>query len=93
MPLAQSHGLAGWRWLFLLEGLPAVVLGIAAYFYLDDGPAQARWLLPEEKSAVLAALEDEHVTKARSGDVRHSLGEVCGTGGSTRSLRSASPSW
>ncbi len=74
--LGQSHGLAGWRWLFLLEGLPAVVLGIAAYFYLDDGPAQARWLLPEEKSAVLAALEDEHVTKARSGDVRHSLGEV-----------------
>src|SRR5215831_16259770 len=37
-------GLAGWRWLFLLEGLPAVLLGVVCLFYLDDGPVQASWL-------------------------------------------------
>jgi ACS family 4-hydroxyphenylacetate permease-like MFS transporter len=43
-------GLAGWRWLFLLEGLPAVILGILCFFYLVDGPAQARWLSAADKA-------------------------------------------
>ena len=42
-------GLAGWRWLFLLEGIPSVLLGIAVLAYLPDRPADARWLRPEEK--------------------------------------------
>lgn len=37
-------GLAGWQWLFLLEGVPSIVLGVATWFYLPDGPAAARWL-------------------------------------------------
>ena len=37
-------GLAGWQWLFLLEGLPAVVFGIICLFYLDDSPTGAKWL-------------------------------------------------
>jgi len=53
-------GLAGWRWLFLLEGLPAVILGVAAYFYLPDGPAQARWLADDEKAALRMRLERDH---------------------------------
>jgi len=40
--------LAGWRWLFILEGLPAAVLGVVALFYLTERPAAARWLPPEE---------------------------------------------
>ena len=36
--------LAGWRWLFILEGIPAIVLGIVTFFYLTDWPSQARWL-------------------------------------------------
>jgi ACS family 4-hydroxyphenylacetate permease-like MFS transporter len=50
-------GLAGWRWLFLLEGLPAVVLGVACLFYLDDNPARASWLTTEEKSELQSRLD------------------------------------
>jgi ACS family 4-hydroxyphenylacetate permease-like MFS transporter len=49
-------GLSGWRWLFLLEGVPAVLLGIIAWFYLDPGPEQARWLTREEKQALRSSL-------------------------------------
>ncbi len=50
-------GLAGWRWLFLLEGLPAVVLGVVCLFYLADGPARATWLSDDEKREIVARLE------------------------------------
>ena len=49
-------GLGGWRWLFMLEGIPSLVLGIAAYFYLSNGPAQARWLTAQEKALVASAV-------------------------------------
>jgi MFS transporter, ACS family, tartrate transporter len=42
-------GLAGWQWMFLVEGIPAIGLGMAAWFYLADGPENARWLSPQEK--------------------------------------------
>ena len=44
-----AHGLDGWQWMFLLEGLPCVLIGIVAYRYLDDKPAQAKWLSAEER--------------------------------------------
>ncbi|TWC05935.1 sugar phosphate permease [Bradyrhizobium macuxiense] len=46
------HGLHGWQWLFVLEGVPAVLLGIAAYLYLADGPHAARWLSADERRQV-----------------------------------------
>jgi sugar phosphate permease len=49
----------GWRWLFALEGMPAVVLGMVAYFYLTDWPAEARWLPPERREWIVKALEAE----------------------------------
>lgn len=52
-------GLAGWRWLFLLEGLPAIVLGVATFFYLTDRPRDARWLEAHEKAHLEAALARE----------------------------------
>ncbi len=54
-------GLAGWRWLFLLEGLPAIVLGVVTIFYLTDRPRDARWLDPGEKEWLTAALTRENV--------------------------------
>ncbi|KAB2711371.1 MFS transporter [Brucella intermedia] len=42
-------GLAAWQWLYLLEGLPAAVLGVIAWFYLDDSIESAKWLSPDEK--------------------------------------------
>ena len=52
-------GLAGWRWIFILEGLPAVVLGIVTIFYLTDRPHQAKWLTPEECDWITKELEQE----------------------------------
>src|SRR5690606_36036426 len=43
------HGLEGWQWLFLLEGLPAVLLGFVVRWYLTDRPEQAKWLAPAER--------------------------------------------
>jgi MFS transporter, ACS family, tartrate transporter len=43
-------GLAGWQWMFLMEGVPAIVLGVLAWFYLVSGPDEAHWLSAEEKS-------------------------------------------
>lgn len=57
-------GLAGWQWLFLLEGLPAAVLGIVVLFYLDDSPAQAKWLADEERQHLLTMLAAEQQSGA-----------------------------
>ncbi len=45
-------GLKSWQWLFIIEGLPAVALGLIAYFYLDDKPDDAKWLTSTEKQIV-----------------------------------------
>lgn len=57
-------GLGGWQWLFLVEGLPAVVLGFVALMYLTDSPEKATWLPADEKASLLAALEPERATTA-----------------------------
>jgi ACS family tartrate transporter-like MFS transporter len=56
------HGLAhfsGWQWLFVLEGLPALVLGIVVLRYLPDGPQTAAWLSDDERAALCSRLEQE----------------------------------
>jgi D-galactonate transporter len=65
-----SAGLAGWRWLFLLEGLPAVVLGIVAMFWLDDGIRDARWLDSTEKALLDRNIAAEERTKVAHGSMR-----------------------
>ncbi len=52
-------GLPGWRWVFILEGLPAVVLGVVTIFYLTDWPRQARWLPDDEREWIITELERE----------------------------------
>jgi D-galactonate transporter len=52
-------GLAGWKWLFLVEGIPAVLMGIVIYAVLPDRPQQARWLSDEEKALLQARLAEE----------------------------------
>jgi ACS family tartrate transporter-like MFS transporter len=49
--------LAGWQWLFLVEALPAVILGVAFLVLLPDGPADATWLTEPERQSILAAVE------------------------------------
>jgi ACS family 4-hydroxyphenylacetate permease-like MFS transporter len=50
-------GIAGWRWLFLVEGLPSVILGVIAFYYLTDKPTDAKWLSAREKTTLLACLK------------------------------------
>jgi MFS transporter, ACS family, tartrate transporter len=52
-------GMQGWRWLFIVEGIPAVVFGIATYFYLTDWPREAKWLSGEERDWITTQLEQE----------------------------------
>ncbi len=57
--LDGMFGLAGWKWLFLAEAVPAVLLGIAVLFYLTDNPAVANWLEPDERQWLGAVLAEE----------------------------------
>jgi len=51
------HGIAGWQWLFIVQGLPASILGIVAYFYLQDKPEDANWLNASEKNIIRRELD------------------------------------
>lgn len=75
--LDNFFGLRGWQWLFLLEGAPAVLLGIAAWFLLADGPWSARWLLREEKDQVAADLQMENSARQESGNQRLQVARDC----------------
>lgn len=57
--LDGALSLHGWQWLFLLEGLPSVLLGIAAFAWLANGPQQAAWLSPTEKQRVASLLAED----------------------------------
>jgi MFS transporter, ACS family, tartrate transporter len=59
------HWLAGWRWLFILEGIPSVVLGLVTVFYLTDWPAQARWLPEDERNWLVRELQTELQAKKK----------------------------
>jgi ACS family tartrate transporter-like MFS transporter len=52
-------GLAGWQWLFLIEGLPAIILGFVVLLYLPNGPADSKWLTAEEKNIIATRLARE----------------------------------
>jgi MFS transporter, ACS family, tartrate transporter len=56
-------GFAGWRWVFILAGIPAIILGILTFFYLPDGPRQAKFLHTDEKTWLISQLEKEQNEK------------------------------
>jgi ACS family tartrate transporter-like MFS transporter len=55
-------GLKGWQWLFIVEAIPALVLAVAVFFLLPDGPKDARWLSPSERDVIESALATEKQT-------------------------------
>lgn len=70
--LLQMHGLmgfAGWQWMFVMEAVPAVLLGIVVLFYMTDRPEKARWLTEEERDWLQNTLQAESL--ARSSQQTH----------------------
>ncbi|WP_321916499.1 MFS transporter [Burkholderia cepacia] len=67
--LSGAHGLAGWQWMFIVEGLPCVLLGALALKVLSDRPADAAWLTDDEKRLLAAELH-------APGAGHHSFGQV-----------------
>ncbi len=67
LTLRGTGGLAGWQWLFLLEGLPALLLSGVVLAYLPDGPAQARWLSPQQRAWLMTRVQAEQKLQAAHG--------------------------
>jgi MFS transporter, ACS family, tartrate transporter len=65
--------IVGWRWLFFLEGLPAILLGIVAFFFLTDWPRQARWLTTEQQQWISHKLEPEKPVSRQSISIGQAL--------------------
>ncbi|TCN29359.1 MFS transporter [Sinorhizobium americanum] len=61
-----THGLSGWQWMFLIEAIPAILFGVATFFYLDDTIGHANWLTKEEKKVLTANIDAENRTKSSS---------------------------
>ena len=61
----HGAGLAGWQWMFLIEGLPAILLGAAVYATLSDRPQEAHWLKGEQRTWLLEKLESEAHSEAK----------------------------
>ena len=62
--LDGTLGLRGWQWLFLLEGIPSVIMGVVTYFYLTDRPSDAKtWLEADERAWLDARILAEHTRK------------------------------
>jgi MFS family permease len=59
------HGLAGWQWMFILEAIPAIILGIVCYFYLTDRIEEAKWLTEDEKTWLLDVTTKEALEKQK----------------------------
>ncbi|WP_145145295.1 MFS transporter [Roseomonas gilardii] len=59
-------GLAGWQWLFVVEGAPAAIIGIVLLFVLTDRPQDAHWLTPDERQAIITSIESEKRDRAVS---------------------------
>jgi ACS family tartrate transporter-like MFS transporter len=76
--LLELHGvggLKGWHWLFIVEGLPAVLLGFVALKFLDDRPQEAAWLSQDERTALASTLASEAEATRETGyaDLGHAL--------------------
>jgi len=63
-------GSSGWRWLFFLEGAPAIFFGIATFFVLPDRPDEARWLRKDERDWLASRLDEERRSKAMAGHTK-----------------------
>jgi ACS family tartrate transporter-like MFS transporter len=71
--LDGAWGLAGWQWMFLLEGLPAAALGVVVLVVLKERPEEVSWLTPLEREALMEALRSEAAGAGRVQAIGHTL--------------------
>jgi ACS family tartrate transporter-like MFS transporter len=64
-------GLHGWQWMFVLEAIPALILGVVVFFYMTDKPEKAKWLKDDERAWLINAMNEEAAGKGR--DAKHSI--------------------
>ena len=72
--LLEMHGimgLAGWQWMFLIEAIPAVILGVVVFFYMTDRPEKAAWLKADEREWLVKTMQAEDANKG--GQQQHSI--------------------
>lgn len=62
-----SAGWAGWRWLFVLESVPSLVMGVVVWFVLPDSPATATWLRADERALVMTRLAEDEARRSATG--------------------------
>ena len=67
MQIPDLAGLHGWQWMFLIEGLMTVAVGVWTFWYLDDRPSDAGWLPADEKAALSASVAEEDQVRTRHG--------------------------
>ncbi len=56
-------GLHGWQWMFIIEAIPAVILGVVVLFYMTDRPEKAKWLPEDQRNWLVAEMNEEHARK------------------------------
>ncbi|MGE5193489.1 MAG: MFS transporter [Deltaproteobacteria bacterium] len=73
--LDQAWGLHGWQWVFLLESLPSLILGVCVYFWLTDRPSEAHWLGDDERNWLVERMsqEQKHREQRHGGDLRQAM--------------------
>ena len=67
------NGWRGWQWLFVVEGLPSVLVGVLVIVLLPNGPKKAKWLTPQEQDMVVQRIQEEEATKQEIGKGAHFL--------------------
>ena len=74
--MAHSATLRAWQWLFVFEALPSILAGLLTLYFLEDGPAKARWLTPEEKELLELRLQEEERAKRLEAPGHHTLADA-----------------
>jgi len=64
-------GMRGWQWMFILEAIPAVILGFVVFFYMTDKPEKAKWLADDERTWLVNAMNAE--TASKRGEAKHGI--------------------
>lgn len=75
--LDNAHGLAGWRWLFIIEGVATAVVALSGFWLLPDTPLTTRWLKPEERELAHSRMERDRVGDKGESSAMEGLKQAC----------------